>query len=167
MGFASAFDQVRIMMDVYRLISQTQAAYARAIDADRLEDWPGFFADPCSYVITTADNHREGLEAGLVFANSMGMLKDRVSALREANIYERQAYRHILGAPFIVSQKGETVESETPFIVVRIMRTGDTDLYVTGRYLDRYTIAAGEAKLSTRTVVCDSSRIDTLLAIPL
>ncbi len=50
--------------DVFRLIAQAQAAYASAIDNDRLEDWPGFFADPCRYVITTADNHREGLEAG-------------------------------------------------------------------------------------------------------
>lgn len=153
--------------DVYRLIAQTQAAYARAIDADRLEEWPAFFADPCTYMITTADSHREGLEAGLVFANSMGMLKDRVSALREANIYERQSYRHILGAPFIISEKAEVLESETPFIVARIMRTGDTDLYVTGRYLDTYRIADGTAKLNRRIVVCDSSRIDTLLAIPL
>ena len=153
--------------DVYRLIAQTQAAYARAIDADRLEEWPAFFADPCLYMITTADSHCDGLEAGLVFANSMGMLKDRVSALREANIYERQSYRHILGAPFIVSERANTVDSETPFIVARIMRTGDTDLYVTGRYLDTYTIAGGIAKLSRRVVVCDSSRIDTLLAIPL
>jgi anthranilate 1,2-dioxygenase small subunit len=169
-----------VTTDVYRLIAQTQAAYARAIDADRLEDWPGFFDDPCLYMITTADNHKEGLEAGLVFANSMGMLKDRVSALREANIYERQAYRHILGAPFILDDRSSgsltdrsgaganaIVESETPFIVARIMRTGDTDLYVTGRYLDRYRIAGGVAKLSKRLVVCDSSRIDTLLAIPL
>lgn len=154
-------------IDVYRLIAQTQAAYARTIDDDRLEDWPAFFCDPCTYMITTADNHRDGLEAGIVFANSMGMLRDRVSALREANIYERQSYRHILGAPFIVSQEAEAVDSETPFLVARIMRTGDTDLFVTGRYLDSYRIAGGVARLTRRIVVCDSSRIDTLLAIPL
>ena len=39
--------------DIFRLIAETQAAYAHAIDTDKLEDWPGFFADPCSYVITT------------------------------------------------------------------------------------------------------------------
>ena len=67
--------------DVYRLISQTQAAYARTIDDDRLEEWPAFFADPCSYVITTAASHREGLEAGIVYCTSQGMLRDRISAL--------------------------------------------------------------------------------------
>lgn len=153
--------------DVYRLISQTQAAYARTIDDDRLEEWPGFFADPCRYLITTADNHREGLEGGMVFCNSQGMLRDRISALREANIYEHHAYRHILGAPFLVSEQGSSVESETPFLVARIMRTGETTVFATGKYLDRYEIASGTAKLATRIVVCDSARIDTLLAIPL
>lgn len=153
--------------DTFRLIAQTQAAYASAIDNDRLEEWPGYFADPCMYVITTADNHREGLEAGLVFANSHGMLKDRISALREANIYERHTYRHILGAPLVLSETGSTVDSETPFMVARIMRTGETDLYATGRYIDSYKIDAGKALLTKRLVVCDSSRFDTLLAIPL
>lgn len=155
------------MTDAYRLISQTQAAYARTIDDDRLEDWPGFFADPCTYVITTADNHREGLEGGMVFCTSHGMLRDRISALREANIYERHGYRHILGAPYIVAEKGETVESETPFLVARIMRTGETSVFATGRYLDTYSIASGVAKIMKRVVVCDSARIDTLLVIPL
>lgn len=153
--------------DVFRLIAQTQASYARTIDDDRLEDWPAFFADPCFYLITTAESHREGLEAGLVFANSLGMLRDRVSALREANIYERQAYRHILGAPVITADRGSEVESETPFMVARIMRTGETDLFATGRYLDTYRIEAGKALIGRRLVVLDSSRIDTLLAIPL
>lgn len=155
------------MTDAYRLISQTQAAYARTIDDDRLEEWPGFFADPCTYVITTADNHREGLEGGIVFCTSHGMLRDRISALREANIYERHGYRHILGAPFIVSEKGGKVESETPFLVARIMRTGETSVFATGRYLDTYAIADGVARIVKRIVVCDSSRIDTLLVIPL
>jgi hypothetical protein len=37
----------------------------------------------------------------------------------------------------------------------------------TGRYLDLYRIEDNKAKLEERTVVCDSSRIDTLLALPL
>ena len=153
--------------DSYRLISQTQAAYARAIDDDRLEQWPDFFADPCEYLITTADNLRESLEGGIVYCASHGMLRDRISALREANIYERHHYRHILGAPFIVSEQAGQVESETPFLVARIMRTGDTQVFATGRYIDTYLITGGTAKISKRVVVCDSARIDTLLVIPL
>ena len=57
--------------------------------------------------------------------------------------------------------------SETPFFVVSIMRDGTTDIYATGRYLDRYTLLTNPPKLIERIVVCDSSRFDTLLALPL
>ena len=159
------------MRDVFRIIGQAQAAYARCIDTDRLEEWPDFFTEKCFYTVTTADNHREGLEAGLIWADNRGMLTDRVSALREANIYERHSYRHILGQPFILGEDGGEdggeVRSETPFLVVRIMRDGSSDLFASGRYLDRYQFEGDDAKLAERIVVCDSSRIDTLLALPL
>jgi len=151
----------------FEVIVRALADYVRCIDEDRLEGWPDFFEDPCTYLITTAANHREGLQAGIVFATSRGMLVDRVSALREANIYERHTYRHILGMPAILSHEGDRVRSETPFLVARIMRDGATDIFATGRYLDLYRIRDEEAKLAERTVVCDSSRIDTLLALPL
>jgi anthranilate 1,2-dioxygenase small subunit len=95
------------------------------------------------------------------------MLVDRVSALREANIYERQSYRHILGHPSILHEGEGEVRSETSFLVARILQDGDTDIFATGRYLDFYKIEDGQARLNERTVVCDSSRIDTLLALPL
>ena len=153
--------------DVCQMIARAQAEYARCIDDDRLEVWPNHFHGTCVYKITTADNYRDGLEAGIIFANSRGMLTDRVSALREANIYERQSYRHIIGQPSILSEDNGEVRSETPFLVARILQDGDTDIFATGRYLDLYKLEDGEAKLNERTVVCDSSRIDTLLALPL
>jgi anthranilate 1,2-dioxygenase small subunit len=87
--------------------------------------------------------------------------------LREANIYERQSYRHILGSPSILSEDAEGVRCETSFLVARIMIDGQTDLFATGRYLDLYKIAGAGVKIAERIVVCDSSRIDTLLALPL
>lgn len=149
-------------------IMAAQARYARCIDTDRLEAWPDFFTEDCSYRITTAENHRLGYAAGLMWADSRGMLEDRVAALREANIYERHSYRHVLGLPLMEEEGPEGLRSETPFLVARIMRDGATDLFATGRYLDLWrSDAAGEPKLAERIVVCDSSRIDTLLALPL
>ena len=148
-------------------VARLNADYARAIDDDRLEDWPNFFTDPCLYTITSADNHRQGMPAGVIYADSKGMLKDRVAALREANVYERQSYRHIVGLPAIVGERDGAVRAETPFLVVRIMRDGTMALFATGRYLDALVEEAGALRFRERVVVCDSSRIDTLLAIPL
>ena len=148
-------------------VSRLNADYARAIDDDRLEDWPEFFAEPCLYSITSADNHRHGMPVGIIYADSKGMLKDRVAALREANVYERQSYRHVVGLPAILGERDGAVRAETPFLVVRIMRDGTMALFATGRYLDALVEEAGALRFRERVVVCDSSRIDTLLAIPL
>lgn len=153
--------------NIFTLISQSQALYARCIDEGQLEAWPEFFLENCLYTVTTADNYRQGLPAGMIWANNRGMLVDRISALREANIYERHSYRHMLNQPVILEQKDNLVRSETAFIVLRIMRDGTTDNFVSGRYIDCYRIEGDTAMLAERTVVCDSSRIDTLLALPL
>jgi 3-phenylpropionate/cinnamic acid dioxygenase small subunit len=139
--------------------------YALCIDADRLEDWPGMFLEQCLYKITSADNHRRGYAVGLVYADSRAMLIDRVASLREANIYERQSYRHIVGMPSLRS--GPDIVAETSFLVVRTMRDGPMDLFATGVYLDRIRDDGGTLRFAERIVVCDSSRVDTLLAIPL
>jgi 3-phenylpropionate/cinnamic acid dioxygenase small subunit len=148
-------------------VVRLNADYARAIDDDRLEDWPGFFTEKCFYKITSADNHRRGLEAGVIYADTKNMLRDRVAALREANVYERQTYRHLIGLPALVGTEGELTRAETPFLVVRIMRDGTMDLFATGRYLDALMDDGGALRLRERVVVCDSGRFDTLLAIPL
>ena len=155
------------MNDVVGLINHIQNAYARCIDSGKLEAWPDFFEENCIYKITTADNFAQGLEAGVIFANSRGMLLDRIASLREANIYERHVYRHFLGQPWIVSADASEVRSETSFFVARIMRDGTTDIYATGRYIDVYRLNGGTPTLRERVVVCDSSRFDTLLALPL
>ena len=159
------------MTDPMVAIARAQAGYIRAIDSDNLEAWPDFFTDPCFYQITSADNYRRGMPAGLIWANTRGMLKDRVSALREANIYERHSYRHILGQPAVLSESSGSgvreADSETPFLVLRITGDGQTDVFASGVYVDRYVLGGDGALLRRRIVVCDSSRIDILLALPL
>ena len=95
------------------------------------------------------------------------MLRDRMTALRSANIYERQSYRHIVGLPVIGAAGTDGIPAETPFFVARIMRDGRTDLFATGVYLDQMRDEAGRLRFVERIVVCDSSHFDTLLAIPL
>jgi anthranilate 1,2-dioxygenase small subunit/terephthalate 1,2-dioxygenase oxygenase component beta subunit len=151
------------LLDVARL----NAAYAAAIDNDRLEDWPGFFVEECLYKITSADNHKQGLAAGIIYADSRAMLTDRITALRTANIYERQRYRHIVGLPVLGDAEEAGITAETPFVVVRTMRSGQMDLFAAGIYLDRIRSADGTLLFEQRIVVCDSGSFDTLLAIPL
>jgi len=150
--------------DIHQLIARAQAEYVRCIDDGQ---WPELFTTSCVYRVTTADNHRRGLVGSMIYAASHGMLVDRVASLRDANIYERHAYRHLLGQPYVIRDDGTEARSETSFMVARIMRDGTTDLFATGRYCDVYVRDEAGVRLRERVVVCDSSRIDTLLALPL
>lgn len=144
-----------------------QAAYIRCIDGNALEDWPSFFLDRCLYKVTTAENVRNGFEAGIIYADSKGMLIDRIAALRQANVYEKQSYRHILGLPTVLRNRSDEAETETPFLVVRIMHDGETRVFATGVYRDTLRAEGDELKFASRVVVCDSSHVDTLMALPL
>jgi 3-phenylpropionate/cinnamic acid dioxygenase small subunit len=153
--------------EMHLAVSLLQAQYSQTIDDDRLEQWPDFFEDECFYRITTYDNHPRGLQAGIVYCASKGMLKDRVAGLREANVYEGHRYRHLVSMPATVQVDGDRVQARTPFAVYRIMRDGRSELFVTGCYHDELRRRDGELRIVRRDVVCDSSVFDTLLAIPL
>ncbi len=148
-------------------IQDLNARYVEAIDEDRLENWPEFFLPDCRYKITTAENVRQGLPIGLIYATSQAMLRDRVKALRQANIYEAQRYRHLLSAPRLIGEEDGLVQARTSFMVARIMHTGETMLFATGVYEDRISLDSGQPLFAEKTVVIDSRQIDTLLAIPL
>lgn len=153
-------------MDILSLAA-FNAAYADAIDSDALEQWPSFFVEDCHYRITTLENEREGLAAGIVYADSRAMLQDRVAALRTANIYERQGYRHIVGLPLVASADASGCTARSAFLVVRVMASGETAIFATGRYQDRFVRVDGHLLLASRVAVCDSVATDTLLALPL
>jgi anthranilate 1,2-dioxygenase small subunit len=130
-------------------LEQLYTDYVHCLDADELERWPDFFTDDCFYRITSAENYEAGMPLGLIHATSGNMLKDRVSALREANIYEPQRYRHLVSSMKIVEELGETLDLVANFLVDQVKHTN------------------GTWKFARKTVVLDSRQIDTLLAIPL
>jgi 3-phenylpropionate/cinnamic acid dioxygenase small subunit len=143
------------------------ARYVHALDDDRLEEWPEFFAEEGRYRITTAENFERKLPLPIIYADSRAMLRDRVSALRHANIYEAQRYRHAVSSVLVERIDARTVRAISNFQVVRIMHTGESILFASGRYLDRIRIDGADARFEEKIVVLDSRAVDTLLAIPI
>ena len=143
------------------------ARYVHALDDDRLEEWPDFFVEQGRYRITTAENLERKLPLPIVYADSRAMLRDRVSALRHANIYEAQRYRHTVSSTLIERIDANTARATSNFQVVRTMHTGDSMLFAGGRYLDRIRLDGSDPRFEEKLVVLDSRSVDTLLAIPL
>jgi anthranilate 1,2-dioxygenase small subunit len=148
-------------------LDELYTGYVHCLDSDELEHWPDFFTEDCFYRITSAENYNAGMPLGLIHATSRNMLKDRVSALREANIYEPQRYRHLVSSIKIVGERGDALDLVANFMVVRTMQEGDMTLFGAGRYVDQVRRTDGGWKFTRKDVVPDSRQIDTLLAIPL
>jgi 3-phenylpropionate/cinnamic acid dioxygenase small subunit len=89
-------------------LEQLYTDYVHCLDTDELEHWPDFFTEDCFYRVTSAENYEAGMPLGLIHATSRNMLKDRVSALRKANIYEPQRYRHLVSSIKIVEAPRRT-----------------------------------------------------------
>jgi len=147
------------------------ADYAHCLDNDLLEDWPGFFTEDCTYRVISAENFEAGMRLGIIYATSRNMLVDRVMALRKANIYEPQRYRHLIANIRIEPAKAAAptgaIDLTANFLIVRTMQDGAMMVFAAGRYVDRVVRVGDAWKFAAKDAVLDSRQIDTLLAIPI
>ena len=148
-------------------VQDLQARYADCLDEGRFEEWPDFFTPDCIYKIISWENFDQRLPLGVIDCDSQAMLRDRISALRDANIYEEHRYRHILSATLIDGEDADGIRARTPYHVTRIMRDGATMTFSTGCYRDRIVRAGDALRFAEKLVVFDGRGIDTLLVIPL
>ena len=148
---------------IARLVMQ----YVHAIDNDELERWPRFFTERCLYQIVTRVDHEQGRPIGVWFCDNRGMLEDRVSSIREVNVYEPHVYRHVIGPTEILDLVDGAYRAQTSYLVVRTMHDGEMVVFSAGRYVDEIVCDGDSALLRKRVVVTDSARYDTLLVLPL
>ena len=73
----------------------------------------------------------------------------------------------MVSIPHVLANEADGIRAETPFVVVRIMAGGQTLLFASGAYHDRFVDKGGDLLLAERVAVCDSTSTDTLLALPL
>jgi anthranilate 1,2-dioxygenase small subunit len=150
-----------------RRVEGLLADYIGCIDQDELERWPTFFTADGQYRITSRENETRGLPAGVLYCSGRGMLHDRVLALRRANIYEPHCYRHLVSGTRLVRQEPLGWRFHTNFVVIRTLQTGDMGLFATGLFDDLIVEHDGRLLFHAKIVICDASRIDTLLVLPL
>ena len=148
-------------------IARLMMEYVHAIDNNELERWPRFFTEKCLYQIISRADHELGRPIGAWFCDSRGMLEDRVSSIREVNVFEPHVYRHVIGPTEVLDAGNGAYATQTSYIVVRTMHDGEMTLFSAGRYVDEITVEDGTARLRKRVVVTDSWRYDTLIAIPI
>ncbi|MBM3224726.1 MAG: aromatic-ring-hydroxylating dioxygenase subunit beta [Candidatus Tectomicrobia bacterium] len=153
--------------DIVRRAERLTAEYIGCIDDDALERWPQFFTEDGMYRIVSRENYARGMPASFFYCQGQGMMHDRILALRRANIYEPHVYRHMVSGTRLRHEEPGGWRLTTNFHVVRTMHTGEIVVFATGCFEDMLVEREGALLFREKTVICDSSRIDTLLVIPL
>ena len=143
------------------------AEIAFALDDDRLEEWPGFFTEDATYRIVPRDGYDAGRPIGILLCEGRGMMRDRVLALRTANIFEPHTYCHLLGRPRIARAADGTLTARSSFVLFRTMQGGGTEVFAAGKYVDRIMERDGALLLAGRDVVVESRRVDILVVLPI
>lgn len=152
--------------ELFNRVTQLYAAYADCIDEERFEEWPDFFEDDCFYQITTREAHTKKMPIGIIQCNSKGMLIDRINSMHKANIFEPQRYRHLSGALHVEPAGNGAIRARVGFGVVRIMESGDSSLFLSGVSFDEIVETPAGLRFRRKVVVLDSSRVDTLIVVP-
>ena len=146
---------------------QLLAAYTYVLDEGPLTDWPTFFTESCLYRITTRQNEERNMPLSIMLCDNHAMLYDRVEAVEKANIFEPHHYRHVLSDSRALRATADSVWMETSFICVRTMLDGRMCLFAAGKYVDEIVVRGDRWLFRSKTVVLDSSQVDTLIAKPL
>ena len=148
-------------------IQQLQERYCAALDNDRLEEWATLFTEDCLYEIVPRENADMGLPIGLIHCPNARMLRDRVVALRHANIYEAHSYRHMTSGLQIKTVDAQTVTAESSYVVIQTRTNGESFVFQAGRYLDRIVRTPEGLKFAERLCIYDSEMIPNSIIYPI
>jgi anthranilate 1,2-dioxygenase small subunit len=159
---ASTLAEMALWFELHRL----QERYIAAIDNDRLEDWPEFFAEDGIYEIVPKENADLGLSVGIMHCFGKPMMRDRIVSLRNANVFEPHVYRHLTSGLEFAAVDGQTVEMQSNYVVVQTLTDGESRLYQAGRYFDQLVRTAAGWRYKSKRAVYDTSRVQTLLVTP-
>jgi anthranilate 1,2-dioxygenase small subunit len=154
--------EMMLWYDLHRL----QERYISIIDTDRLEEWPQLFTEDCVYEIVPKENADRGLPIGIMHCFGRAMLSDRITALRNANIFEAHTYRHLTSGLEFRRIDDATVEMQSNYVVVQTLTDGESRVYQAGRYFDRVVRTAEGWRYQSKRAIYDTSRVQTLLVTP-
>jgi anthranilate 1,2-dioxygenase small subunit len=152
---------------VHEAIRALQYRYGRLIDDDRLEDWPGLFAEGGVYKVIPRENLRRDPALPVFYCDGRGMMVDRIRSLRKANVYNLHWGRHVITNVELVATRDDVHEVMACFTVYQTDLEGQTRLFAVGQYRDLIEAKDGELLFRERIAVLDTFNIPNLLAVPL
>jgi 3-phenylpropionate/cinnamic acid dioxygenase small subunit len=137
-------------------VQEFYARYAECLDNGRLQQWPEFFVDSCTYRITTRHNLRLGPDEQLVSLSTKTTLRDRIVAIGQSEDYEPHMQRHLISNFRIQAASDEELRVQVSFEILRTFPEKRTELFVSGYCDDRIAIAGRRLHFREKLCVLDS-----------
>ena len=149
-------------------IEAFNAAYAAALDDQRLMDWAEMFTDDAYYVVISRENEDRRLPVGLIYCENRKMIRDRAFALLETAMFAPRYLRHMIANPVVSGEDASgTITARANYVVLQVLLDKpDAKLHQVGYYQDKFRRVGGKLKLAERRCVYDSLLIDNALCLP-
>jgi len=142
--------------------------YCTALDEDELERWPDFFTEDCTYKAISRENYDLGLPIGTIDCDGIGMVRDRVMALRSSSVYEGRSLRHFVsGLRIRGTDPDGSLRTQINYVVFEALPYRDPQLFNVGRFIDVIVPQDDGFLFREHIAVYDNYRILTSLVMPL
>src|SRR5580698_3339488 len=102
--------------------------YYSALDDLRLHEWPEFFTEDCIYRIIPRENFEAGYTLSTIYAESRGMLVDRVMGLTRTQLFAPRYYRRFPGPLRIVSQDADGTRTRHNLLMVQTLTDKQSEI---------------------------------------
>lgn len=148
--------------DIRRLYDEV----ADLLDQDEVEQFPSYFIEDCIYQVVSRENYSEGLPQATIYCDGINMVRDRVIALRETQVYVPRMWRHFISGIRVTAIDGDDIHVRANFLVTEAMSDADPTVFLVGQYLDVLVRDGDTLKFKQRLAVFDNHHVRRSLIAP-
>lgn len=149
-------------------IAQLIEEFGRRLDNCEFKDWTGLFdGEDAKYMIHPRENLDAGLEGYWMYCESKAMIRDRILALENANIYNIHYDRHLVSGIRVVGESGGVYEVRASYCVIQTDVEGRSEIFSAGEYRAKVVKVGMAFRLKEMVVVPDTFNIQRPLAVPM
>ncbi|MGB7543295.1 MAG: aromatic-ring-hydroxylating dioxygenase subunit beta [Burkholderiales bacterium] len=149
-------DRIELTAELRLDVQEFYFRYAECLDGGRLQQWPEFFVDACTYRVTTRRGLRLGPDDDVMSLNGRTSMRDRIGAIGQSEDYEPHLQRHTISNFRIQAAAEDEVRVQANFQVLRTFPDRPTEFFVAGYYNDRIAVADGRLAFREKLCVFDS-----------
>ncbi|MGC2519858.1 MAG: aromatic-ring-hydroxylating dioxygenase subunit beta [Burkholderiales bacterium] len=149
-------DRIELTAGLRLDVQEFYFRYAECLDGGRLQQWPEFFVDACTYRVTTRRGLRLGPDDDVMSLNGRTSMRDRIGAIGQSEDYEPHLQRHTISNFRIQAAAEDEVRVQANFQVLRTFPDRPTEFFVAGYYNDRIAVTDGRLAFREKLCVFDS-----------